>query len=67
MDKVDFSEIYANIDILATQAMFAMKFSSYTLKITQITIVFKLLSNFIPIGKNLPPNLNKVFIEPPCM
>ena len=37
MDKVD----YANIDILATQAVFVMKFVSYTLKIMQITIMFK--------------------------
>ena len=34
MDKVDFSKIYANIDILATQALFLMKISPYTLKVT---------------------------------
>ena len=30
MDKVDYYKIYANIDILATQALFVMKFSPYT-------------------------------------
>ena len=44
-----------------------MEFSPYTNKITQITILFELFSNLIPIWKNLPPNLNKDFIEPPCM
>ena len=67
MDKVDYYETYANIDILATQALFVMQFSPYSLKITQITIMFKLFSNLIPIWKNLPSNLNKDFIEPPCM
>ena len=61
-----FSEIYANIDILAAQPLFVMKFSPFTLKITQIAIMFKLFSNLIPIRENLPPNLNKGFIEPPC-
>ena len=28
--------------------------------------MFKLFSNLIPLRKNLPPNLNKGFIEPPC-
>ena len=46
VDKVDFFEIYSNyINILAMQALFVMKFSPYTLKITQITIMFKLFSN----------------------
>ena len=67
VDKVDYYEIYANIDILATQALFVMKFSPYTLKITQITIMLKLFSNLIPIQKNLPPNLNEGFIEQPCI
>ena len=58
VDKVDFSEIYANVDISATQALFVMKFSPYTLKIKQIAIKFKSFSNLIPIRKNLPPNLN---------
>ena len=67
MDKVDYYEIYANIDIdiLTTQALFVMKFLPYTLKITQITIMFKIFSNPIQIRKNLPPNLNQGFIEPP--
>ena len=38
-----------------------------TLKTTQITIKFKSFSHLIPIRKNLPPNLNKGFIEPPCI
>ena len=63
---MDFSKIYANIDILAMQALFVMNFSPYTLKIMQITIMFKLFSNLIPMRTNLPPNLNKGFIEPPC-
>ena len=33
----------------------------------QITVVFKLFSNLIPIWKTLPPNLNKGFIEPSCI
>ena len=61
VDKVDFYEIYANIDILATQVLFLINFLPYTLKITQITIMLKLFSNLIPIRKNLPPNLNKGF------
>ena len=32
----------------------------------QITIMFKLFSNLIPIRKNLSLNLNKGFIELPC-
>ena len=47
MDKVDFYKFYANIDILATQALFVMKFSPYALKMTPITIIFKLFSNLI--------------------
>ena len=66
MDKVDYYEIYANINILATQALLVMKFSPYTLKIMQIAVMFKLFSNLIPILKNLLPNLNKGFVEPPC-
>ena len=65
MDKADFSEIYANIDILPTQALFVMN-SPYTPKIMQIATMLKLFSNLIPIRKNLPPHLNKGFIEPPC-
>ena len=30
-------------------------------------IRFELFSNLIPIRENLPPNLNKGFIEPPYM
>ena len=30
-------------------------------------IPFELFSNLIPIRGNLPPNLNKGFIEPPCI
>ena len=67
VDKVDYYKIYANVDILVMQALFVMKFSQYTLKIMQITIMFKLFSNLIPIQKNQPPNLNNGFIEPPCM
>ena len=67
VDKVDFSDIYTNIDILTTQALFVMKFLPYTLKITQITIRFNFFSNLNPLRKNLPPNLNKGFIEPPCI
>ena len=66
MDKVDYYEIYANINILATQALLVMKFSPNTLKIMQIAVMFELFSNLIPIWKNLLPNLNKGFIEPPC-
>ena len=40
MDKVDYNVVCANIDILATQALFVMEFSPYTNKITQITILF---------------------------
>ena len=64
MDKEDYYEIYANIDILATQeALFVMEVFPYTLKVTKITIVVELFSNFIPIGKILLPNLNKDFIN----
>ena len=38
VDKVDYYEIYANIDILVTQAL---KYLPHTLKITQNTIMFK--------------------------
>ena len=48
------------------QALFVIKFSPFTLKITQITIMFKLFSNLILIWKNQPPNLNTGLIEPPC-
>ena len=34
VDKVDYYEVCANIDILATQALFVMEFSSYTVKVT---------------------------------
>ena len=63
-----------NIDILAAQALFVMELSPYTVKITYITISFELFSNLTPPQqqkkkkkkkKNLPPNLNKGFIEPP--
>ena len=57
--------MYANIDILAAQALFVIEFSPYTLKITQIAIILEYFLNLIPIRKNLPPNL-KGFIEPPC-
>ena len=67
VDKVDYYEIYSNRDILAMQALFEMKFLPYILKIMQITIMFELYSNLIPIRKNLPPNLNKGIIEPPCI
>ena len=39
-----FFDIYANIDILATKALFVMKFSPYTLKITHKTIACNLCS-----------------------
>ena len=42
VDNVDYYEIYANIDIVAMQALFVVKFSPYTLKIMQITIMLKL-------------------------
>ena len=61
MDKVDYYEIYANIDILVTQALFVVKFSPYTLKIMQITIMFKLFLKSYSNTENLPQNLNKVF------
>ena len=67
MDKVDYYVVCTNINILALQALFVMEFSPYTDKIAQITILFKWFSNLIPIWKNLPSNLNKGFIEPPCM
>ena len=66
---MDFSEIYANIDILAaqlTQALYVTILLPHTLKITQINIMFKSFSNLIPIWQNLPPKLNKGFIGPPC-
>ena len=70
MDKVDFSEIYANIDIFAMQALFVMKFSPHTLKITQLTTMFIYLFIFFQIsfkyGK-ICLHLNKGFIEPPSM
>ena len=44
-----FSESYANIDVLATQVLFVMKISPYALKITQITIMFRLFTNLISI------------------
>ena len=34
VDKVDYYEVCANIDILATQALFVMEFSPYTVKVT---------------------------------
>ena len=43
-----------------------MEFSPQTVTISYITINFDLFSNLILIRKNLPPNLNKGFIEPPC-
>ena len=67
MDKVDFYEICANTDILATQSLFVMEFSPYILKIAYITINYELFSNLNSIRKNLPPNLNKGFIEPHCI
>ena len=61
MDKVDFSEIYTNIDILTTQALIVMKFS------LKITITYKLFSNLNAIRKILPLNVNKGFIEQLCI
>ena len=34
VDKVDYYKVYANIEILATQALFVVEFSPYTVKIT---------------------------------
>ena len=34
VDKVDYYEVCANIDILAMQALFVMEFLPYTVKIT---------------------------------
>ena len=45
------------------QALFEMEFSLYKVKITLVTIIFELFSNLIPIQKNVPPILNKGFIE----
>ena len=67
LDKVDYYEVCAGIDILAKQELFVMEFSPYTVKITQITMILELFSNLIPMRKNQPPNLNKGFIEPPCI
>ena len=53
-DKMDNYEIYANIDILATQAMFVMKVSPYTLKITQTTILLELFLDLIKIQGKVP-------------
>ena len=66
VDKVDYYEVCANIDILATQTLFVMEFYPYKVKITLITLIFELFSNLIPRRKNRPPNLNKGFIQPPC-
>ena len=52
VDKVNYYEINANINILITQARFVMEFSPYTLKITQITILFEIFSNLQYIVKN---------------
>ena len=48
--KVDYYEVCANIDIWATQALFAMKFSLYTVKMTY-TIIFDLFSILFQFGK----------------
>ena len=42
-------------------------FSPYTDKIIYIMVLSELLSNLIPARKNLPPNLNRGFIEPTCI
>ena len=55
VDKVNYYFIYANISILVTEALFVMKFSPYTEKITEIMILVELFSNLIPTRKNLPP------------
>ena len=34
VDKVEYDVVWANINILATQALFVMEFSPYTVKIT---------------------------------
>ena len=47
-------KIYANVNILATQALFVMKFSPYSLKITQITIILNYYQMLFQYGKNLP-------------
>ena len=67
VDKVNYHIVCKNIHILATRALFVMKFSPYTDKVTYIMISFELFSNLIPIRKILPLNLNKGFIEPPCI
>ena len=67
VDKVKYYVICTNIRILATQGLFVMKFSPYTDKKRYIMILFKSFPNLLPILKNLHPNLNKGFIEPPCI
>ena len=62
-----FSEIYTNIDILATQTLFVKKFSPYTLKIVQITIMFKSFSNLIPIWKKSLQISIKVLLNHPVV
>ena len=51
---------------LSTLALFVMEVLRRTVKITYIINIFESYSNLIPIRKNLPPYLNKGFIEPPC-
>ena len=46
VDKVDYYEIYANIDILATQALFVMKFTPYTLKICKLLSCLKIFKSY---------------------
>ena len=66
VDKVDCYEIYANIDILATQVLLVMKFLPHTLKITH-TIMCKIIFKSYSNTENLPQDLNKGFLEPPYM
>ena len=50
-------DLYANIDILETQSLFVMKFSPYTLKIKQITIIIIII--IIMAGSYKAHNLQK--------
>ena len=45
VDKVDYYMVCANIGILATQSLFVMEVSPYTVKITSITILYELFEN----------------------
>ena len=63
VDKVDYYEMCANIDILSTQALFETIYSQDIIDNYEFCNIFK----SIPIQKILPLNLNKGFIEPTCI